>query len=110
MIIKKCPKDSNYNLTNLLFNCFDLFHCTLAANSIIAQLRAHSALKMHSPNDEISIDDQQYVSSSSGSSIAAANTLKYLPRWPPVNIEFQDVVYTVPDLSGKPTIYPNNTR
>lgn len=28
-------------------------------------------------------------------------SLKYLPHWPPVNIEFQDLVYTVPDISGK---------
>jgi len=26
-----------------------------------------------------------------------SQALKYLPHWPPVNIEFEDIVYTVPD-------------
>lgn len=30
-----------------------------------------------------------------------ANGLKYLPKWPPVNIDFQDVTYSVPDLGGE---------
>lgn len=26
--------------------------------------------------------------------------LKYLPKWPPVDIEFHDLCYTVPDLNN----------
>lgn len=37
-------------------------------------------------DSEISTDIQQL-----------ATGLKHLPRWPPVNIEFQDIVYSVPD-------------
>lgn len=28
------------------------------------------------------------------------SNLKHLPHWPPVNIEFQDILYSVPDLLG----------
>lgn len=29
-----------------------------------------------------------------------SNNLKHLPHWPPVNIEFQDILYSVPDILG----------
>lgn len=45
-------------------------------------------------SDEISIESEHFNRKPS-------NSLKYLPHWPAVNIEFQDVVYTVPDFSGK---------
>lgn len=49
---------------------------------------------MQYSSDEISVDsDHQQFDGSRG--------LKYLPHWPSVNIEFQDLVYTVPDINGK---------
>lgn len=49
---------------------------------------------MQYSSDEISVDsDHQQLDGARG--------LKYLPHWPSVNIEFQDLVYTVPDISGK---------
>lgn len=49
---------------------------------------------MQYSSDEISVDsDQQRFDGS--------KALKYLPHWPAVNIEFQDLVYTVPDLNGE---------
>lgn len=49
--------------------------------------------KMQYSSDEISVDSNHQKHDSRG--------LKYLPHWPAVNIEFQDLVYTVPDISGK---------
>lgn len=49
---------------------------------------------MQYSSDEISVDSDQQ-------SHGAAKGLKYLPHWPAVNIEFQDLVYTVPDISGE---------
>lgn len=52
------------------------------------------AKTMQNSSDEISIDsDHQQLDGSRG--------LKCLPHWPSVNIEFQDLVYTVPDINGK---------
>lgn len=51
--------------------------------------------------DEISVDERHLLSTSITVEDTTTNTLKYLPRWPPVNIEFQDLVYTVPDIRGK---------
>lgn len=48
---------------------------------------------MQYSSDEISVDSDHQKNDSRG--------LKYLPAWPAVNIEFQDLVYTVPDISGK---------
>lgn len=48
---------------------------------------------MHYSSDEISVEsDHMRQDSTKG--------LKYLSHWPAVNIEFQDLVYTVPDISG----------
>lgn len=51
--------------------------------------------------NEISVDyDREYRRQPSNNA-----GLKYLPHWPPVNLEFQDVVYTVPELNkGKKMI------
>lgn len=48
---------------------------------------------MQYSSDEISVDSDH---------VRRNNTkgLKYLAHWPAVNIEFQDLVYTVPDISG----------
>lgn len=52
---------------------------------------------MQSSSDEISIEGECLNKKHSSSS----TNLKYLPHWPPVNIEFQDLVYSVPDLNGE---------
>lgn len=49
--------------------------------------------KMQYSSDEISVDSDHRDDGS--------KALKYLPNWPSVNIEFQDLMYTVPDISGK---------
>lgn len=67
---------------------------------------------MQYSSDEISIDEVVEPSSTINES-TKNNSLKYLPRWPPVNIEFQDLSYSVPDLSGKFknfSIFPSLTR
>lgn len=48
---------------------------------------------MQYSSDEISVDSDHRDDGS--------KALKYLPNWPSVNIEFQDLMYTVPDISGK---------
>lgn len=40
---------------------------------------------MNSSNDEITLADE----------VTRSQGLKYLPHWPPVNIDFEDVKYTV---------------
>lgn len=50
---------------------------------------------MQSSSDEISVQSSECCEKDT------PKGLKYLPHWPPVNIEFQDLVYTVPDISGK---------
>lgn len=50
---------------------------------------------MQSSSEEISVESSEHYEKDT------AKGLKYLPRWPAVNIEFQDLVYTVPDISGK---------
>lgn len=52
------------------------------------------ASKMQYSSDEISVDSDHLKQDGS-------RGLKYLPHWPAVNIEFQDLVYTVPDISGE---------
>lgn len=49
---------------------------------------------MDNSSDEISIESDPSKGSSPGG-------LKYVRHWPPVNIEFQDLVYSVPDVQGK---------
>lgn len=29
-----------------------------------------------------------------------SNSLKYLPSWPPLNMEFQELVYSIPEIGG----------
>lgn len=53
----------------------------------------HLCTNMQYSSDEISVDSEHQKLEAKG--------LKYLPEWPSVNIEFQDLVYTVPDISGK---------
>lgn len=49
---------------------------------------------MDNSSDEISIESDPSKGSNPGG-------LKYVTHWPPVNIEFQDLVYSVPDMQGK---------
>lgn len=49
--------------------------------------------EMDNSSDEISIESDPSKGSHPG--------LKYVTHWPPVNIEFQDLVYSVPDIQGK---------
>lgn len=52
--------------------------------------------------EEISIDSSHhsgtYSEDSSVVQVQKMPGLKHLPSWPPVNIDFQDVSFTVPDL------------
>lgn len=48
---------------------------------------------MDNSSDGISIESDPSKGSNPG--------LKYVTHWPPVNIEFQDLVYSVPDMQGK---------
>lgn len=52
--------------------------------------------KMQYSSEEISIDEEHFNVRRD-----SKKGLKYLPHWPAVNIEFQDLVYTVPDISGE---------
>lgn len=36
---------------------------------------------------------------------SGSNSLKYLPNWPSVNIEFQDLIYTIPEIGGGKLIF-----
>lgn len=38
-------------------------------------------------------------------SLTSKNDLKHSPFWPAINIEFQDIVYSVPDLLGNYTLF-----
>lgn len=60
-------------------------------------------VKMQTVADEINIDVEQQPTTiqTDADSGGNGNGLKYLPKWPPVNIDFQDVTYSVPDLTGK---------
>lgn len=42
--------------------------------------------------NEISLEQNEYSSTS--------NSLKYLPSWPPLNMEFQELVYSIPEIGG----------
>lgn len=49
--------------------------------------------------NEISVDyNRDTLTSTDGGS--TIDGLKYLPKWPPVDIEFHDLTYTVPDLTS----------
>lgn len=49
--------------------------------------------------NEISVDyNRDTLTSTDGGS--TIDGLKYLPKWPPVDIEFHDLSYTVPDLTS----------
>lgn len=57
---------------------------------------------MQYSSDEISIEENPIPPINE---TTKNNSLKYLPRWPAVNIEFQDLSYSVPDLSGTYLIF-----
>lgn len=48
---------------------------------------------MDNSSDEISIESDPSKGSNPG--------LKYVTHWPPVNIEFEDLMYSVPDMQGE---------
>lgn len=52
---------------------------------------------MQNSIDEISVEEKPLSDESNGK----VTRLKYLPNWPAVNIEFQDLAYTIPDIGGK---------
>lgn len=52
---------------------------------------------MQNSFDEISVEEKPLSEESNGK----VTRLKYLPNWPAVNIEFQDLVYTIPDIGGE---------
>lgn len=54
---------------------------------------------MRNSSNEISIIEEESTPTLNGLT-KNNSSLKYLPRWPPVNIEFQDLSYSVPDLNG----------
>lgn len=53
--------------------------------------------KMQNSFDEISVEEKPLSDDCNGK----VKRLKYLPNWPAVNIEFQDLVYTIPDIGGE---------
>lgn len=52
---------------------------------------------MQNSFDEISVEETTFGGECNGK----VKRLKYLPNWPAVNIEFQDLNYTIPDIGGK---------
>lgn len=56
---------------------------------------------MQNSFDEISVEEKPL----NDTCIGKVKRLKYLPNWPAVNIEFQDLVYTIPDIGGKCVFY-----
>lgn len=52
---------------------------------------------MQNSFDEISVEEKPLSEDRYGK----VTRLKYLPNWPAVNIEFQDLVYTIPDIGGE---------
>jgi hypothetical protein len=51
---------------------------------------------MMNGSDEISIDEE--YAHSQRERLQTTSGLKHLPHWPSVNIEFEDIVYSVPDV------------
>lgn len=58
---------------------------------------------MENSVNEISVEEHllnEHEQQQQQQGISATNALKYLPNWPPVNIEFQDLVYSIPEIGG----------
>lgn len=68
--------------------------------SVVDEINVDVELQQQQPQQQSSTEDQpdQGDADFGGGS---GNGLKYLPKWPPVNIDFQDVTYSVPDLAGE---------